>query len=70
MAALLVPDYTVESGGCHRHAHDWPEFEKLLDEKRPRYYLTQVTAPTLRNDMYGVFLAKSWARAPWPSARM
>ncbi|MCB0021841.1 MAG: radical SAM protein, partial [Caldilinea sp.] len=31
----------------------------LLDEKRPKYYLTQVTAPTLRNDMYGVFLAKS-----------
>jgi radical SAM superfamily enzyme YgiQ (UPF0313 family) len=25
----------------------------------PRYYLTQVTAPTLQNDMYGVFLAKA-----------
>ncbi len=36
----------------------WPEFERILDEQRPRYYLTQVTAPTLRNDMYGVFLAK------------
>jgi len=31
----------------------------LLEEKRPKYYLTQVTAPTLKNDMYGVFLAKS-----------
>jgi hypothetical protein len=30
-----------------------------LREKQPRYYVTQVTAPTLQNDMYGVFLAKS-----------
>ncbi|HEY3342004.1 MAG TPA: B12-binding domain-containing radical SAM protein, partial [Anaerolineae bacterium] len=37
----------------------WPEFEKLLREKRPRFYLTQVTAPTLTNDMYGAFLARS-----------
>ena len=37
----------------------WPEFEALLEEKRPKYYLTQVTAPTLRNDMYGVFIAKA-----------
>jgi radical SAM superfamily enzyme YgiQ (UPF0313 family) len=37
----------------------WPEFEKILEEKRPKYYLTQVTAPTLRNDMYGAFLAKA-----------
>ncbi len=31
----------------------------MLEEKRPRYYVTPVTAPTLRNDMYGVFLARS-----------
>jgi radical SAM superfamily enzyme YgiQ (UPF0313 family) len=37
----------------------WEQFEELLREKRPRYYVTQVTAPTLQNDMYGVFLAKS-----------
>ncbi|MEZ4583223.1 MAG: radical SAM protein, partial [Caldilineaceae bacterium] len=37
----------------------WEEFAALLEEKRPKYYLTQVTAPTLRNDMYGVFLAKA-----------
>jgi radical SAM superfamily enzyme YgiQ (UPF0313 family) len=30
-----------------------------LRDRRPHYYLTQVTAPTLTNDMYGVFLAKS-----------
>jgi radical SAM superfamily enzyme YgiQ (UPF0313 family) len=59
LAALLVPDYTVEVVDCIATRMTWEEFEKLVDEKRPRYYLTQVTAPTLRNDMYGVFVAKS-----------
>lgn len=59
LAALLVPDYTVEVVDCIALRMGWPEFEKLLDEKRPKYYLTQVTAPTLRNDMFGVFIAKS-----------
>ncbi len=59
MAALLVPEYTVEIIDANALRMDWAEFEKLLDEKRPKYYMTQVTAPTLRNDMYGVFLAKS-----------
>jgi radical SAM superfamily enzyme YgiQ (UPF0313 family) len=59
MAAILEPDYTVEVVDCIATRMPWPEFEKLLEEKRPRYYLTQVTAPTLRNDMRGVFLAKA-----------
>lgn len=59
LAALLMPDYTVEIIDANALRMGWAEFEKLLDEKRPKYYLTQVTAPTLRNDMYGVFLAKS-----------
>ncbi len=59
MAALLMPDYTVEVVDAIATRMSWEEFERLLDEKRPKYYLTQVTAPTLRNDMYGVFLAKS-----------
>jgi radical SAM superfamily enzyme YgiQ (UPF0313 family) len=59
LAALLVPEYTVEIIDANALRMGWTEFEKLLDEKRPKYYLTQVTAPTLRNDMYGVFLAKS-----------
>src|SRR5262249_38992713 len=37
----------------------WKEFEKRLRAKAPKYYMTQVTAPTLTNDMYGVMLAKS-----------
>jgi radical SAM superfamily enzyme YgiQ (UPF0313 family) len=59
LAAILVPEYTVEIVDCIATRMGWPEFERLLEQKRPRYYLTQVTAPTLRNDMYGVFLAKS-----------
>ena len=35
----------------------WPDFTKLLDRYQPKYYLTQLTAPTLENDMYGCFLA-------------
>src|SRR6187402_2763622 len=59
LAALLIPDYTVEIIDANAMRMEWADFEKLLEEKRPQYYLTQVTAPTLRNDMYGVFLAKS-----------
>jgi radical SAM superfamily enzyme YgiQ (UPF0313 family) len=59
MAACLHPDYKVEVVDAIATRMGWPEFEKLLAAKRPRYYLTQVTAPTLTNDMYGVFLAKS-----------
>jgi anaerobic magnesium-protoporphyrin IX monomethyl ester cyclase len=58
MAAILAPDYKVEIVDANAARMGWPEFEKLLEQKRPKYYLTQVTAPTLRNDMYGVFLAK------------
>jgi radical SAM superfamily enzyme YgiQ (UPF0313 family) len=59
MAALLMPEYTVEVVDAIALRMSWPEFAKLLEQKRPKYYLTQVTAPTLRNDMYGVFLAKA-----------
>ncbi len=59
MAALLHPDYRVDVVDAIATGMDWDEFEAVLDEKQPRYYLTQVTAPTLTNDMFGVFLAKS-----------
>jgi len=59
MAAVLMPEYTVEIVDCIAMRMGWSEFEKLLEEKRPRYYVTQVTAPSLRNDMHGVFLARS-----------
>jgi radical SAM superfamily enzyme YgiQ (UPF0313 family) len=59
MAALLVPDFSVEIVDCIATRMGWPEFERLLEAKRPRFYVTQVTAPSLRNDMRGVFLAKA-----------
>ena len=63
LAALLVPDYSVEIVDAIALRMDWPAFERRLRESRPRYYLTQATAPTLTNDMYGVFLAKSLGAA-------
>lgn len=57
--AALFPDFRVEVVDAIAQRVSWAEFERLLDEKRPRYYVTQVTAPTLQNDMYGAFLAKA-----------
>ena len=59
MAAMLMPDYTVEIIDANALRMSWPDFEARLKELRPRFYLTQVTAPTLTNDMYGAFLARS-----------
>jgi radical SAM superfamily enzyme YgiQ (UPF0313 family) len=57
MAALLHPAYKVKVVDCNAERMGWPEFTKLLDKYQPKYYLTQLTAPTLENDMYGCFLA-------------
>ncbi|RPI29598.1 MAG: radical SAM protein [Acidobacteria bacterium] len=59
IAAMLHPDYKVEVVDAIAERMSWQEFEKLLRAKAPKYYLTQLTAPTLTNDMYGVMLAKS-----------
>ena len=56
--------YSAPPGNWH-HAidylreSDWKTFEARLRQLAPRYYITQCTAPTLTNDMYGVMLAKS-----------
>ncbi len=57
--AALFPDYRVAIVDAIAERMGWPAFERLLREKRPKYYVTQVTGPTLQNDMYGCFLAKS-----------
>ena len=57
--AALFPDKRVEVVDAVALLLTWAAFETLVREKRPRYYVTQVTAPTLQNDMYGVFLARS-----------
>jgi radical SAM superfamily enzyme YgiQ (UPF0313 family) len=59
MAALLHPTYKVAIIDANAERMSWPEFADQLDKYHPRYYLTQVTAPTLENDMYGCFLAKA-----------
>lgn len=59
MAALLQPTYTVKVVDAIAERMDWKTFEKILRHERPKYYVTQLTAPTLQNDLYGTFLAKS-----------
>ncbi len=59
MAALLHPVYSLKIIDANAERMSWKEFEELLDKHKPRYYLTQCTAPTLQNDMYGCFLAKA-----------
>ena len=57
MAALLHPVYSLKIIDANAERMGWAEFTRLLDRYQPKYYMTQVTAPTLENDMYGCFLA-------------
>ncbi len=59
MAALLHPAYKLKIVDANAEKMGWKEFTTLLEKYQPRYYMTQVTAPTLENDMYGCFLAKA-----------
>jgi radical SAM superfamily enzyme YgiQ (UPF0313 family) len=59
MAALLHPAYKVKIIDAIAERLSWPAFRSLIDRYQPKYYLTQVTAPTLENDMYGTFLAQA-----------
>jgi len=59
MAALLHPTYSVKVVDAIAERMTWSQFSALLDRYTPKYYLTQVTAPTLENDFYGTFLAKN-----------
>ena len=58
-AAMLTSDYTFKIIDAIAEDMDWPTFEAKVRALAPKYYLTQLTAPTLTNDMYGVMLAKS-----------
>jgi radical SAM superfamily enzyme YgiQ (UPF0313 family) len=57
MAALLHDAYKLAIIDANAERMGWPEFTKQLEHYQPKYYLTQLTAPTLENDMYGCFLA-------------
>ena len=57
--AALFSDRDVGVVDAIPHRMTWEAFGEIVAERRPRYYVTQVTAPTLHNDMYGAFLAKA-----------
>lgn len=59
LAAMVHPEHSVAIIDANAERMGWPAFTRKLDELKPKYYLTQVTAPTLENDMYGCFLAKA-----------
>ena len=59
LGAMLQPEYSVAIIDAVAEKMDWKTFETRLRAYSPRYYITQVTAPTLTNDMYGVMLAKA-----------
>ena len=59
MAALLVSSYKVKIIDANAERMGWKVFTEEINKYQPKYYFTQMTAPTLENDMYGCFLAKS-----------
>lgn len=59
LAAMLAPTYEVGVIDANAERMGWEEFVGELERYEPKYYVTQVTAPTLENDMYGCFLARA-----------
>ncbi|MEA3438729.1 MAG: radical SAM protein [Chloroflexota bacterium] len=59
MAALLHPSYAVKIIDANAKRMGWTEFTSQIEKYQPKYYVTQLTAPTLENDAYGCFLAKA-----------
>jgi len=59
LAALLQPTYKVAIIDARAEQMSWKEVEALIAKYEPIYYLSHLTAASFRNDMYGVFLAKS-----------
>jgi anaerobic magnesium-protoporphyrin IX monomethyl ester cyclase len=57
MAALLHPTYKVKVIDANAERMGWEAFRVEVERYQPKYYVTQMTAPTLENDMYGCFLA-------------
>ena len=59
LAALLNDRYTVKVVDAVAERMTWQAFAEIVNRERPKYYVTQLTAPTLQNDLYGAFLAKA-----------
>ncbi len=60
LAAMIYPEKKIELIDCIAEYMGWPKFETLLEEKKPKYLVTNVTAPTLTNDMRVTFLARKY----------
>jgi radical SAM superfamily enzyme YgiQ (UPF0313 family) len=58
-AVIEEAGYSTEIIDCIAEDMDWPHFQAKLEYLRPKYLVTNVTAPTLKNDLTATFLAKS-----------
>ena len=56
--AALFPDRTVSILDAHARHLNWRDVDEELHRERPRWYITQVTGPTLESDLQGLTLAK------------
>ena len=59
LAAMVSGSHSVEILDCIALEMSWDALQHHLEEETPRFLITHVTAPTLTNDLYATFLAKS-----------
>jgi radical SAM superfamily enzyme YgiQ (UPF0313 family) len=57
-AVMEQVGYSTEILDCIADEMTWPQFQAYVEKYRPRYLVTNVTAPTLTNDLQTTFLAK------------
>ncbi len=57
-AVMEQAGHTTAILDCIAEEMDWDSFQKFIEKHRPRYMVTNVTAPTLTNDLNTTFLAK------------
>lgn len=58
-AVIEEAGYTTEIIDCIAEDMDWPHFQAKIESWRPRYLVTNVTAPTVKNDLMSTFIARS-----------
>jgi len=59
LAAMVPSDHSVEVLDCIALGIGWDALRRRLEDDPPRFLITHVTAPTLTNDLYATFLAKT-----------
>src|SRR4051794_21032154 len=59
LAASVYPKYSVKILDCIAEYMTWEQFDAELQRLRPRFLVTNVTAPTLTNDLRTTFLARA-----------